>query len=152
MGQIVSTTLDAALIQVQKYMVTLPKMRKAPDKPPEQINEFPFSVAHAFSGTFTVGDPAQAMKGLHTIVVAVHVARKDLPRDVAEAMPYCESVPNLLFLKFINDNKWNFTVDSIGRIRYTFGPLGWGIGPADKPNTFGFQFFVDEVKLLTTIQ
>ncbi len=139
-------TLAATIDQVQTYMRALSGIRAAPDEIPERVNVFPFVITRPGTGTWEFG-AAGDKKGLHNIVIELHVARKDLPRDIATALPYCESIPNLLMYKLLNDNKWNGTVDTIGSIGYRF--MVWDWSPELK--TIGFEFTVNGVKILSAI-
>lgn len=127
-------TLPDAIARIQVLVRALGGIRGAPNEPPEKLNRFPFAVAFAGRGTWAGGSPAGEKRGLHTIIVELHVARKDLPRDVAAAMGYTESIPNTI----LNDPTLNGNVDAVNEIRYTFGPLGWGTA-----ETLGFQFEID---------
>lgn len=140
-----SRELDNACLQVSKYLHTLGGIKIAPLRPLESFSDFPFSVCYASSGVIEFGS-AQDKKGLHTLVVELHVARKDLPDDIQAAMGYGDSIPNLLMSKLINDNNWNHTIDTFKRISYTFGAMSWG-----EVSTLGFRFRVEEVKILSTI-
>ena len=138
-------TLNDAIIQVVRYARTLPGVREAPDYPPESLNSYPFVLGFAGGGVWRFG-PAGDKKGLHSITLELHVARKDLPKDVEKSMGFSDSIPNLLMSKLINDNKWNNTIDTFDQISYTFGPLGWGNEP-----TLGFRFKIENIKMQSTI-
>ena len=130
-------TLQQAIDAIQDLMGALTGMRSAPDEPPEDMSVFPFCVAYASDGTWGGFGGAGGKKGLHTIIVEVHIQRSDLPRDVAAAMAYSESVANAL----IGDPTLAGTVDTIvGDITYTFGGLGWAQAPGSLPNTIGWRF------------
>jgi hypothetical protein len=106
-------------------MGALTDMREAPDEPPETIAVFPFAVAYAERGRWDSISAAWAI-AYHTIILEIHVSRKDLPRDIQKAMAYSESVSNAL----IGDITLNGTVDTITTISYIFGPLGWNEAPS----------------------
>lgn len=138
-------TLQDAIAQAQNYLANHPGIRSAPPYPPGKIGVFPTSIAYAGDGVWQAG-PMGVKTGLHTIVIEIHVGRADLPKDVETVMGYCESVPNLLLDKLLNDNYWGGTLQTFEQIRYTFGPLGWaGI------STLGFRFFVEGVKMQSAI-
>ncbi len=134
-------TLQDAISQAQLYARTLAGIKGAPAYAPEQMSDFPFCVAYSGGGTWEFG-AGQQKKGLHTIVLELHVARKNLPGDIAAAMAYSDSIPALLMSKLLTDNKWNGTVDTFGSIRYTFGPMGW-----NGAKTIGFRFFIEGIKM-----
>ena len=83
-------------------------------------------------------------EGLHSLVVEIHVARKDLPRDVETALPFGE----LLAAAVFDDPTLGGTVDTVRAdegITYTFGALAWG-GQA----TIGWRITVP-VKIQTVL-
>jgi len=127
-------TLSNAIAQVQSLVRGLAGVRDAPDYPPEKASAFPFAVAYPGTGRWVGGAPAGEKRGLHTIIVELHVARKDLPRDVEGAMGYVESIPNAI----LNAPTLSGTVDTVNEIRYTFGALNYG-----DLQTIGYRFEVD---------
>lgn len=130
-------TLQDFIDQVQDAVGALSGIRGAPDEPPESINVFPFAVAYARDGTYE--QQKGMMKGLHNVVVELHVARKDLARDVQAAMGYAKSVPNAI-LDAQEDG--NLAAASwLGRISYTFGPMAWA-----GQETIGFRFVIEDVR------
>lgn len=137
--------LDDAIRQVQLYISTLPGVKGAPQYPPEQLSDFPFSVCYPGDGMWVFG-PALDKRGLHNIVVEIHTGRKTLPESVKAVINFVEDVPNLLMNKLQQDNKWNSTIDTFGAISYTFGPLGWNDAP-----TIGWRFRIEAVKMQSTI-
>lgn len=145
MSDNIASSLDAACVQVIKYIRTLKGIKHAPDRPPESMSEFPYAIAYPGGGDWNWG-PSQTKMGLHAIVVELHVGRKDLANDVKGANVYSDSIPDILMSKLLYDNQWNRTVSTFEKISYTFGPLGWG-----DATTFGFRFRVENVKLITPI-
>jgi len=129
-------TLQDAIEQIQDEMISLARMRRAPDKPPEQIAAFPFAVCYPESGEYT--QRSYVMQGLHTIAIEVHVQRKDLPRDYSTAMTFAKSVPNEIFDAI---NGALSAIVTVGSISYTFGPMAY----ADV-ETLGFRFRLEGVK------
>lgn len=142
-------TLEEVCTQVATYLSTLSGIRAAPAKPPEKLDPLPMAVTYAREGVWEFG-AAGVKRGLHVIVVDIHVARKDLPKDVDAAMNFSDSVPNLLMLKNQNDRTasggWNGTISTFERITYFFGPMKW----ADL-DTLGFRFRVEGVKVESAI-
>lgn len=136
-------TIQAAIAYIQGLAEGLTGIRQAPDFPPEQMNVFPFAVCYPSAGEFRAG-PIGLMKGLHSLVVEIHVARKDLPRDVETALPFGE----LLAAAVFDDPTLGGTVDTVRAdegITYTFGALAWG-GQA----TIGWRITVP-VKIQTVL-
>ncbi len=141
------TTLRAAITQIQTYMLTLSGMREAPTDPPEQPHVFPFAICAPYEGAWE--RQAEMKRGLQVVTLDIHVARKDLPRDVQKLADYEAAVPNIL----LNNVTLNGTVDTIeGPIRWRFLTFDWG-GPPGSINrlqTIGFRFYIT-LKLRTTI-
>ncbi len=136
-------TLQSAIDEIQAQIRTLSGIRAAPDEPPDQISAYPFVVAYASSGEWRFQTP-ETKVGLHDIVVELHVARKDLPRDVQNAMSYSDSIPNAIMLA-LKDGTFS-AIETFERITYEFVSLGWG-----GVDTIGFRFTVVGVKLSSTI-
>lgn len=131
-------TLQDAIDQIQAEMKSLPGMRLAPSEPPDSLDVFPFSVCYAEAGEYNIGPP-ELMTGLHTIVVEIHVSRRDLVHDVRTAMRYAKSAPNEIFDAFKSGTLT--AIQTLERITYTFGGLGWG-----GAETLGFRFRLERVK------
>lgn len=138
-------SLETVITQVQAYLAGVSGIRKAPSKPPDQINLFPFAVTYPFTGRWTMA-PAGSKTGLHDLVIELHVARKDLPRDYALAIAFAESIPNELFLRLKDDSKWNGTIDTFGDVTYEFLPMTYG-----GVETLGWRFTVENVKIQSNV-
>ena len=136
-------TLQGAIDQIQGQIAAVSGIRAAPSEPPDKLEFFPFAVCYARSGAYQIGPP-EVMTGLHVIVIEVHVARRDLPRDVRAAMAYAKAIPDKVFSAL----KGNYltAISTLGQIRYEFGPMVWG-----KQDTLGFRFFLEDVKTQDTI-
>jgi len=141
-----AVTLQDAINEITADLVAaLTTVRSAPADPPEQVAAYPFLTVHPGTGTWEEG-PAGMKKGLHSIVVELHVARTPgLARAVSEALGFAESVPNTIF-KGRDADRFNGTIDTFDRITYTFGPLKWDI-----VDTFGWIFKIEGVKQQTVI-
>jgi hypothetical protein len=96
-------TLQEIIDQIQDVTGALSGVRSAPDEPPELVSAWPAVIAYSASGQWRGGDPPQIMNGTHTIVIQMHVPRKDLARDVATLMGYAKSLPNALFKAWLVD-------------------------------------------------
>lgn len=135
------TTLQAAIDSIQTAVGLVPGVRYKPDDPPDNVADFPFVVTYA--ATFTVAEKPQGLLTyLYDIRVELHVKHSDTPNDIAEALPYAESVPNAIF-GAIGDT-------AQGAIIGTFGVLGWGGGEASIP-TIGFSWTIQAVKIQLTL-
>jgi hypothetical protein len=134
--------LKNVITQVATYLAALSGIRAAPTAPPENIQgNYPFVITRPDTGTFTTMSAA-FKRGEHSIVIELHVARKDLPRDVATAMPFCDSIPNLLMSQLFDD-KWGGTIDTFRDISYRFVSWNWEGGLT----TIGFEFTVRGIKI-----
>jgi hypothetical protein len=62
---------------------------------------FPFTVAYEGAGTWELS--AGQKRWIGDVIVELHMARKDLPRDVAKAAYYSDKVPNAILKEFTSD-------------------------------------------------
>lgn len=131
-------TLQDAIDEIQAEVRDVAGMRAAPDEPPDSMNHFPFAVCYAHTGSYRIGPP-DTMHGIHELYLEVHVARKDLERDIAAAMPFAKSVPDAIFSAYAAGSLT--AVEVIQRIAYEFGPMTWG-----GVLTLGFRFTIEGVK------
>lgn len=116
-----SAEIGTIIAAIQDVVGAISGIQAAPDTPTESINQFPFAVCYPATGTWS---PVSAgwMKGLHTIVLEVHISRADLSTGVAQALPYLLKVANAL----LEDTTFSGTVQTFKELRYTFGRLVWG--------------------------
>lgn len=135
------TTLLDVIKYVQGVVGGISGIRAAPDNPPGSINIYPFSVAYAGTDIWEVA-PVGTGKALRTIIVEVHVARKDLPRDITASMAFSDSIP----LALLANPTLGGLVSNFQRVRSEFGELGWGNVP-----TLGFRFFIEGIKMQTAL-
>ena len=132
-------TLQAAIAATQVIVAAVTGIKQAPQYAPEQISEFPISIAYAGPGNAGFG-PGGGMKGLRSIIIEIHVSRLDLPRDLQEVMGFADSVP----LALLADPTLGGTCSTFEQIDYDFGPLGYG-----SMETIGFRFVIQNVKILS---
>ena len=133
-------SLQTAIADVQTSIAAITGIRLAPNYPPEDAAVYPFVVAYAGSGEFRTGEPAGLMKYLGSIIVDLHVARKDLPRDAEKAMTYHESIPNCI----LTDSTLGGTVSTCGPVSCS-GLIAMSYGGQD---TLGLRFTIENVKIL----
>lgn len=116
-------------------------IKSAPSSPPETLNIFPIAIVVPSAGTWEFG-PVGEKKGLHNIVVMVHVARKDLPKDVASSRGFGDTIADAL----MSDPTLGGTVSTFERISYEFGDMEWG-----GVLTLGWRFVIQNVKIRSAI-
>lgn len=139
------STQEDAILAVVALIRTISGIKQAPDYPPENIGDFPFATAFPGDGEHTVGtlvNNTGERKFLGSIVLELHVARKDLPYDVQASIGYGDSIPNILLKNITLSGK----VDTFGSITQTFGEMDWG-----DVKTLGYRFIINEVKQRNTI-
>ena len=137
------TDFRDATAEIIDVLQTIPGIRRVPDDPPEDNEQFPFLVAMAQDGVYTQG-PAQVMKALHSVRLELHVSRKDLPRDYKHVMKLIDEIPYYL-MKHLNDGGFS-NLATFGEITYIFDDLAWAGTP-----TLGVIYTVTNVKVQTAI-
>lgn len=137
-------SLVDAVRAVQDIVGAVEGLRGAPDQPPEKITVFPFSIAYPGPIDWVRGSSGM-IKGLPHIILEIHQARKDLPRDILKITPYGEIVGRLLWSDtnvVLPDSSGTATVDTIVEMATDFFPkLGYG-----SLDTMGWQFVI-QVKI-----
>jgi hypothetical protein len=136
-------TLQQAIDQIVDAVGVLTGVRHAPDEPTDKIPAYPAMMTFLQGGVYH-NRPIGVMTGVHTVLVEVVVARKDLERDVQTVMGYAKSVPNAIYKAHAAGTLT--AIEEIGDISYEFGPMSWG-----GANLIGFRFKVDGVKTQDTI-
>lgn len=132
-------TLQAAITQLQVTLGAIGGIRQAPEYPPEDASAFPFIVAYAGAGEFEAGAPAGMMTYVGSIIVDLHIARKDLPRDTAKSMVYHDSIPDAI----LGDTTIGGTVSTCGPVA-TSGIIFMKYAEQD---TIGIRFTIQNVKI-----
>lgn len=135
--------LKDAVAEIVDELQTISGIRRVPDAPPENNDQFPFAVVYPLTGTYEQ-QMTRLMKGLHSINIELHVARKDLPRDFSLVMELIDTIPTeLMALHAAGGFSYLAT---FGIIEYTFGPLSWaGV------DTLGVTYTINNVKIETTV-
>lgn len=124
----------AVIDYVQAQMKEVEGIRAAPKRPPDKISLYPFTTCFPGTGDILIGNPAGNRRDIHTLILEVHVARKDLPADINRVLPLVDRIGD----KLKDDPTLGGNVETIvGSITYVFGPLGW-FGQ----ETIGWQFQV----------
>jgi hypothetical protein len=145
----VSRVPQDAIDEITADLRALPGIRAAPEEPPDSINAFPFIVVYDGGGGIWSSYTPSAKQWLGSIVVELHVGRKDLPHDFQNAQIWSEVIPNALLKQVATSSgdRFNSTVDAIGNITVSvFGALGWG-----DIDTFGYRWTINNVKIQSTI-
>jgi hypothetical protein len=135
--------LKDAVAEIVDELQTISGIRRVPENPPESNEQFPFAVVYPLTGMY-VGGATGVMKGLHSINIELHVARKDLPRDFSQVMGLIDTIP-LELMRLRNAGSLT-NIAAFGPIDYTFGPLSWAGN-----ETLGVTYTIGEVKLETVI-
>lgn len=130
-------TLQDTVEELQALVRALDDVRTAPEYAPEKTSSYPAAFAFVESGWYE--RRKEKLLGNHSVIIEVHVARKDLARDISTAMGLAKSVPDAIM------DAWRTgslnTLSHLGRITYTFGAMSW----ADT-DTVGFRFTVSDVR------
>lgn len=140
-------TLDDFIKALQDDLAAISGVRAAPDYPPENMNVFPFIVVYPGKGVWSSDVPGNK-RWLGSVVVELHIARKDLPRDVKAALVYHESVPNALLKPVATSGGDRFasTIATFGTIDEMFGALNWA-----NTDTIGWRWTINGIKMQSVI-
>ena len=132
-------TLAGLLGHVQDAVAALTGVKFAPEYPPENASDFPFVVVYPDVFEAWVNTPDD-YRMLYDVRVELHIARKDLPSDVATLLPYAESGPKAIIGALV-DNAYAFE-----RLDGSFGALAW-----QEQTTIGYVWIIRRVKIVTAI-
>jgi hypothetical protein len=114
-------SLAGAIADIQTKALTITGIKAAPTNPPESINQLPFSVCYARSLADTELATAGWTNAIFTIVCELHCSRQVLPKAVAQSTPLAEA----LLSKIVADPTLSGTVQTVVKLRGTFGYLAW---------------------------
>lgn len=113
-------SITAAVARIQTIMSGVEDMRAAPTQPPDSPNVFPF--AASWIGAVETTQPSATLRiRLFTVVTEIHVARKDMARDVAKINPFATSVPDSIWA----DTTLDGAVDTILTCNGALAPSSW---------------------------
>lgn len=140
-------TLDEFIQALQDDLGAITGIRKAPDYPPENLNVFPFIVVYPGKGVWESDVPGNK-RWLGSVIVELHIARVDLPRDVESALSYHESIPNALLkpVATVDGDRFASTIATFGTIDEYFGALNWA-----NTDTIGYRWTINGIKMQSTI-
>lgn len=135
-----SQELSRLLDGVRRTLVTIPELRRVHFDVPDDIGPYPCVVIYptAFEchlGSHS-GDGGRPMFWtVHTIRIELHVARKDLKRDIETVIGFQRELPVRLYSAFHRDEIAGTMVvpgdpqlarNSVASIRGSLTELGWG--------------------------
>lgn len=111
-----------ASARIQEIAGALDGIRAAPVEPVEQMNAFPFAVSYPARLVGATQLTANTRRFIYEIRTEIHVARKDLPRDVRTVGPYADSFPAAVW----DDSQLNDAVDTVLSITGDLSGSEWG--------------------------
>jgi len=118
-------------------------LRKVPDEPPEQSNQFPFVTVFPEYGNYHTGPPG-LVTGIHDIRMELHVVRRDLPRDYEKVINLIDEIPEKLYTTLKDSGFSN--LETFGDITYEFSALNYG-----GVDTLGVIYRITGVKVQTIL-
>jgi hypothetical protein len=130
------TTLEAAVTALQALVNSLSGMREAPAYLTEVPHIFPCARAYPWDGEWT-GMGGGWKKSLATIALDIHVARRDMRRDLDTLYPFVDLVGNLL----ADNPTLSATVDTI-KFPVTWSMRSFTWDAAGSVVTVGFRFLI----------
>lgn len=118
-------------------------LRRVPDAPPENNNQFPFAFVYIYEGNFTMASSG-FYTALYDIKVELHLKRKELPHSYGVAINLIQDIPEQLMSGLINGRfTAGFTWRSIGFVysNFVFGGI----------ETIGGIFTMNDAKIQGTV-
>jgi hypothetical protein len=135
-----SYTMQDVISYIQGIVGGISGIRAAPEVVEGSINIYPFAIAYAGPEVWEVA-PVGVGKALRTVIIELHIARKDLRRDLTKLMSFSDSVP----LALLADPTLGGRASTFSRVRSDgVINLGW-----EKTETIGFKFYVEGIKMQT---
>jgi len=136
-------TLKAARLEIINGIKTVKGIRSAPTQIPEGTNPFPFAVAHAATGIYTL-DAAALKVGLHDIMVELHVSRDNLAYDYDSLETLVDLCVNkwMNMLKLKGSSGGFQTIHHFEQISYSIEPGQWAATP-----TLAVIFILEQCKV-----
>ena len=142
-------TINDVIREVQKVVIDIPGLIKAPVFPPETNSMYPCSVAFEGSGAWqpdAAGGTYGSKRARVTIIVQVYIARNDLEKSAEQTSFFSDQIPNAIYKSFYA-NQLNHTVDSIGEI-LTSGLITMSYAvPSDDKKMIGYEFQIKDIQI-----
>lgn len=126
-------TIQAAIADLQRKILSLPGIKSAPEIPPEAAGVYPFGVSYERSGVMDM-PLLELNDDIATLFCEIHVSRVLLPKAIETAMAF----RNPFMRMVMEDPTLGDTVSDVMVIRRTFGRLEWG-----GLETIGYRFELD---------
>jgi hypothetical protein len=135
------TNIADVILEIQTEIAKISGIQQAPQYPPDKLTEYPFAVCYPDNGRITT-ETKGATKGLHNIVIEIHLARKLLNETVKKAIQYIDLVPEELFSSLFNSEFTPTKFQTFGAVRYEFVAMEW-----NGVDTLGLRFVMEDVKV-----
>lgn len=89
--------LDDAITELLTRCDTqISALKRVPTEPPETNADFPFLVGYPGPGTYTSGPPG-VLKGLHSVILELHIKRRDLAESYDDVMAVVDLIPKAIY-------------------------------------------------------
>ena len=134
-------TLAGAISWLQTTMKAQPGIRQAPEYAPDILNDFPAVVAYEGPGTITPGASGEYTM-LFSIVVDLHVARRDMARDISTVRGYVQSIP----VAILADPTMGGSVSTYSNIQFS-GLIQLLPDTTGQVGTIGYRWTIQGVKI-----
>jgi hypothetical protein len=140
-------TIATALTAISAVVAGVSGIKRAPDNPMENINEYPFALTYVMDGTLNIG-PVGTKKSLLNIAIDLLTPRRDISLDMAILTPYLDSIPTALVSEIsYSGDIFSGTINTFGSLRLEFLPFYDYAGA----QMIGYRFIMENVKLLVNL-
>ena len=138
--------LADAIYWIQDQMLAgttgLPQgIRSAPDYPPETLNVFPAVLTYEGPGVWKA-DSAASFTTLYSIVIDLHVARKDMARDLTTLRGLLTTIPMVI----VNNPTLGGNVQTYSQIDFS-GLIALLPSTENQVGTIGYRWTIQGVKI-----
>jgi hypothetical protein len=140
-------TIASALTAIAATVAGVSGVKRAPDNPAENINEYPFALIYVMDGNINIG-PVGTKKSLLSISIDLLTVRRDISLDMAILTPYLDSIPLALVGEVsIGGDLFSGTINTFGNLKLEFLPFY----PYAGAEMIGYRFVMEDVKLLLNL-